>query len=69
VASDRQRPESAKEPAIMQRNQAEGDDDQENRFLVNMPTEKEGSVTTKRDCTDKRLPRWLVEQSKKDRLL
>jgi hypothetical protein len=61
VASDRQRPEGAKEPAVVERNQTKGDDDQKDRFLVNVPTEEKGSIATKSDCANKRLPRWFVE--------
>jgi len=63
MTSDSQGPESAKESAVMKCNQAKWNDDKQNRFLVNMPAKEEGSVTAERDCTDKRLPRWFVEQS------
>jgi hypothetical protein len=69
MASNRQWPESAEKPAVVKGNQTEGDDNQEYRFFVDVPTKEEGSVTAKRYCTDKRLPRRFVEQSKEDRLL
>jgi hypothetical protein len=69
VASNRQRPKGAEEPAVVKGDQTERNDDKEDRFLVNVPTKEEGSVATQRDCANKRLPRRFVEQSKKDRLL
>jgi hypothetical protein len=69
MASNRQRPEGTEKSAVVEGNQTEGDNNQEDRFLVDMPAKEEGSVTAKRYCTDKRLPRRFVEQSKEDRLL
>lgn len=42
--------------------QTEGDDDEKNSLLVNMPSEEERGVTTQSDCANKGLPGWLEEE-------
>jgi len=64
MASYCQGAKRAEEPAVMQRNQAERDDDKKNRLLVDMPAEKEGRVAAERDCADERFPSRFIEQSK-----
>lgn len=61
MACNSQGSECTKESTVVERNQAEGNDDQEDGFLVNVPAEEEGRVTAECDCAHKRLPRWLVE--------
>jgi hypothetical protein len=68
MARDRQRPESAKESAVMQRDQTERNDNKQDCLFMNMPAKEEGRVSTERDRTNKRFPRWFVEQSKQYRL-
>lgn len=58
----------AEVPAIMKGNQAEGNDDKQNGFLMNMPSEEKGSITTKSDCADENLPGWLVEEANQNGL-
>ena len=40
MAGDSQRPESAEITTILQSYQTEGNDDKQNRFFVDMPTEE-----------------------------
>lgn len=57
-----ERPESAQVSSVFQREEAEGDDDEEDRFLMDMPAEEERCVAAERDRCHKIVPRWLEEQ-------
>lgn len=48
--------ESAEVSTILQSDEAEGDDDQKNCLLMDVPAEKEGGVSTKCHCSYKCLP-------------
>jgi hypothetical protein len=61
MTCDRQGSKGAKESAIVERNQAERDDDKKNSLLVNMPAEQEGSIPTQGDRTNESFPRWFVQ--------
>lgn len=51
-----QGPEGPEVSPIFQSNETEGNDDEENRFLVNMPTKEKGRISAESDGTNKRIP-------------
>ena len=57
-----ERTECTQVAPIFEGDEAEGDEDKENGFFVDMPAEEEGSVAAEGDCTDKGVPDRLEEQ-------
>ena len=68
MTSNSQGPESPVIPAILERYQAEGNNDQEYSLLMNVPAEEKRCVATERDGADKGFPGRLEEESEKNRL-
>lgn len=58
MAGDSQWPECAEVATVLQSDQAEGNDDQKDSFLMNVPTEEERCVSTKRERSYKCIPVW-----------
>lgn len=68
MASDSQRPESAVIPAVLECYQTKRNNDEQNRLLVNVPSEEKGRISAERDGANKGFPGGLEEESEKDRL-
>ena len=56
MTSHSQWAESSQIPTVLERDKAEGDDDQQDSLLVNVPTEQERGVPAKSDSPDETLP-------------
>ena len=64
----RQRSECSKVAAVLQGQKAERNDDEEDGFLVNMPSEEKRSVAAECDGADKVVPRRPDKQFEQSRL-
>jgi len=62
VARHGQGPEGAEIPAVLQGDEAEGDDDEEDGLLMDMPPEEERGVSAEGDSPDEVVPGGLDEQ-------
>ncbi len=62
MARHRQRPERAQVPPVLERDQAERDDDQQHRLLVHVPAKQKRRVAAQRHRPDEGVPRRLQEQ-------
>lgn len=62
-------PKGSKVSAVLEREEAERDDDQQNGFFMYVPAEQERRVTAERESPDKGIPRWLQEELDQRRLL
>ena len=68
VAGDGERPEGAEVSAVFQGEEGEGDDDEEDGLLVDVPAEEEGGVAAKDDCREEGFPCGLEEELHEGRL-
>ena len=62
VARDGQRPERAQVAPVAQRDEREGDDDEQDGLLVNVPAEEERGVAAQRDGAYEAVPRRIYEE-------
>ncbi len=62
MTADGQGAEGAEVAAVLEREKAEGDDDEEDRFLVDVPAEEEGGVGAERQGGDEIVPRRAEEE-------
>ena len=62
MSSHSQRSKSAKMPTVLKRQETERYDHEQDGFLVHMPAEQKGGITTQRDGTDESIPRRPQEQ-------
>ena len=68
MASDSQGPKSAVIPAILKRDQTEGNNDEQNCLFVNVPSEQKGCISAERHGADKGFPGGLKEKSEENGL-
>lgn len=68
VARDGKGSEGAKVASVLERQQAERDDDEEDGFFVDVPAEEEGSVAAERDGRDEGFPSRFQEELDQRRL-
>lgn len=54
--------ECTKISSILERNEAEGNDDKQDSFLVNVPTEQERRITAECGCSNKGMPARAEEE-------
>jgi len=47
---------------VFESNETERYNDEQDSFLVDMPSEEEGSIATKSDCSDEGVPGWIQEE-------
>ncbi len=62
MTADGQGAEGAEVAAVLEREKAEGDDDEQDRFLVDVPAEEEGSVGAERQGADEVVPGGAEEK-------
>lgn len=62
MSCHRQRSKCAKVPSVLERDQAEGYDDQKNGLLVDVIAEQEGRVSAQSHSADKVVPSCLGEE-------
>jgi len=68
MTGDCKRPERSEISAIFERDQAERDDYQQDRLLVDMPAEQKGCVSAECQSTHESIPSWSEEKFDKCRL-
>lgn len=69
MACNRQRSEGAEVATVLEGDETEWNDDEENGFLMHMPTEEEWCITAEGDRTDKGIPTAWVEPDLDERNL
>lgn len=68
MTGDCKRPERSEIPAIFERDQAERDDHQQDRLLVDMPAEQKGRISAKCQSSHESIPSWSEEEFDECRL-